>query len=284
MEHDRRPDAPAAREATRMPNNTPTRAHLIVGGFPPGSDAGHDHDHARLCLLQLLAEQNVPASAANDFGDLEKWLPVSRLLITYVAGPYPDAAQSRAIQNWLTAGGQWLGLHGTSGGRAERVEGNRQRRTVKTEHHAVLGCRFLTHPPIRTFRVDVTAHGLTKGLGASFTIEDEPYFVELQDPASTQILLTAEYGPSAVSPSIGTVYPSDTSLLSDGKTRVLGYTKPVGAGGVTYFALGHCHSPISRADRVPNPADTTPTTFRAPWETAAFTALLRNAISWGVAG
>ena len=75
------------------------RAHLIAGGFPPGSSAGHDHDYARLRLLGLLAEQDVPASVANDFADLEKWLPVSRLLITYVAGPYPtprSAAPSSA--------------------------------------------------------------------------------------------------------------------------------------------------------------------------------------------
>ena len=68
-----------------------TRAHLITGGFPPGSPAGHDHDYARLRLLGLLAEREIPASVANDFSDVEKWLPVSRLLITYVAGPYPDA-------------------------------------------------------------------------------------------------------------------------------------------------------------------------------------------------
>src|SRR2546426_3869686 len=133
------------------------RAHLIAGGFPPGSAAGHDHDYARLRLLGLLAEQDIAASVANDFADVEKWLPVSRLLITYVAGPYPDAAQCAAIQCWLEAGGHWLGLHGTSGGRAERVEGSRQRRTVKTQHHALLGSYFLTHPPICKIRVDVAA-------------------------------------------------------------------------------------------------------------------------------
>src|SRR6266403_4074543 len=130
-------------------------AHLIAGGFPPGSYAGHDHDYARLRLLGLLAERDIPASVANDFEDVEKWLPVSRLLITYVAGPYPDAAQTRAIERWVEAGGHWLALHGTSGGRAERVEGTRQRRTVKTEHHALLGSYFLTHPPIQKIRVDV---------------------------------------------------------------------------------------------------------------------------------
>ena len=262
---------------------TETRAHLIAGGFPPGSQAGHDHDYARLRLLGLLAERETPASVANDFSDVEKWLPVSRLLITYVAGPYPDAAQCRGIARWLEAGGRWLALHGTSGGRAERVEGVRQRRTVKTEHHALLGSYFLTHPPICKIRVDVNGDsGLTRGLGPSFVVEDEPYFIELQDPKSTRILLTADYGPGATSPTIGTLYPSDTSLQPDGKTRVLGYTRAVGQGGVTYFALGHCHNPAIRAGRAVDPTDTTPLTFRGSWEADAFLTLLRNAIAWGV--
>jgi hypothetical protein len=268
-----------------MSENTSNRAHLIAGGFPPGSAAGHDHDYARLRLLGLLAERDIPASVGNDFADIEKWLPVSRMLITYVAGPYPDGAQCRALRQWLEAGGQWLGLHGTSGGRAERVEGMRQRRTVKTEHHALLGSRFLTHPPICKIHVDVrdTDHPITRGLATSFDVEDEPYFIELQDPASTRILLTADYGPGAVSPSIGTLYPSDTSLQSDGRTRVLGYTRAIGAGGATYFALGHCHNPSIRAGRSADATDTTPATFHGAWDSDAFIALLRNTIAWGMA-
>jgi type 1 glutamine amidotransferase len=242
----------------------PQRAHLITGGFPPGAPAGHDHDYARLRLLTLLAEQNVQASVGNDFADVERWLPLSRLLITYVAGPYPDAAQSAAIQSWLQEGGHWLGLHGTSGGRAERVEGIRNRRTVKTEHHAVLGSFFLTHPPLCTFQVDVkTDHPITKGIGTSFEVEDEPYFIELQHPESSTILLTADYGANGAWPVVDTLYGKDTSLQADGKTRVLGYTRPVGAGAVTYFAFGHCaNAPI----------------YRGAWENPAFTQLLRNAI------
>src|SRR5947207_1457843 len=252
-----------------MADITLGRAHLIAGGFPPGSMSGHDHDYARLRLLGLLAERDIPASVANDFADVAKWLPLSQLLITYVAGPYPDAAQTSAIREWLAAGGHWLGLDGTSGGRAERVEGSRSRRTVKSEHHALLGSYFLTHPPICEFRVEVSTADapLTRGLGTSFVVEDEPYFVELQDPGSTQILLTADYGPSAVSPAIGTLYASDTSLHADGRTRVIGYTRAVGNGGVTYFALGHCHNPAIRAARGPDPADKTPPTFHGAWET-----------------
>jgi hypothetical protein len=130
--------------------------------------------------------------------------------------------------------------------------------------------------------VNDTGHELTRGLAGSFEVEDEPYFIELQDPASTRILLTAEYGPDAVSPSIGTLYPSDTSLLADGRTRVLGYVREVGAGGVVYVALGHCHNPAIRAARAGDPADTTPDTFHGAWDSDAFIALLRNAISWGV--
>ena len=266
-----------------MPQTSPSRAHLIAGGFPPGSSAGHDHDYARLRLLTLLAEQNVPASVANDFADIGKWLPTTRLLITYVAGPYPDADQCQTLQRWLQAGGQWLALHGTSGGRAERVDGSRQRRTVKTQHHALLGSFFLTHPPYQRFRVDVTDpdNPLARGLGPSFQVEDEPYFIELQDPAATRIILTAEYGPDATSPAIGTLYPSDTSLQPNGRTRVLGYTRQIGKGGVTYFALGHCHSPATRTARPGDPTDTLSPTVRGAWETDAFIALLRNAIAAG---
>jgi hypothetical protein len=267
-----------------MAATNPARAHVITGGFPPGSMSGHDHDYARLRLLALLAERNVPASVGNDFSDVAKWLPTCRLLITYVAGPYPDAAQTDAIRQWMEGGGRWLGLHGTSGGRAERVEGMRNRRTVTTEHHALLGSRFLTHPPICEFRVEVKDAGspLTPGLGASFVVEDEPYFIELQDPAASRILLTADYGAAGDWPVASALYGSDTSLQSDGKTRIVGYSRDVGDGAVAYFAMGHCHNPAIRADRPFDPADKTPPTFHGVWENDAFNTLLRNAIAWGM--
>ena len=265
-----------------MPESNTRRAHLIAGGFPPGSDAGHDHDYARLRLLQLLAERGVAASVANDFADVEKWLPVSRLMVTYVAGPYPDGGQCRVIEGWLAAGGHWLALHGTCGGRAERVEGMRHRRNIQSEHHALLGCRFLTHPPIARIRVDVREpeHPLTRGLAGSFEVEDEPYFIELQDPGASRILLTADYGAAGKWPVAEALYGRDTSLLPDGRTRVLGYARDVGEGGIAYVALGHCHNPAIRAARA-DPDDTAPPTFRGAWERQPFVRLLDNAIAWG---
>jgi hypothetical protein len=106
--------------------------------------------------------------------------------------------------------------------------------------------------------MSATDSPLTRGLGRFFVVEDEPYFIESQDPGSTRLLLTEDYGPSAVSPAIGTLYALDISLQPDGRTRMLGHTSEVGNGGVTYFALCHCHNPAVRAARTPDPTDTTP--------------------------
>ena len=117
-----------------------------------------------------------------------------------------------------------------------------------------------------------------------FEVWDEPYFIELQDAAATHILLTADYGSSGEWPVTKRLYGTDTSLQADGRTRVLGYTKSVGKGGVTYFALGHCHSPAVRADRSTDPTDTTPATFHGAWDSDDFVRLVRNAVVWGSGG
>ena len=143
---------------------------------------------------------------------------------------------------------------------------------------------FLTHPPACRFRVDVhdAEHPVTQGLVKSFEVEDEPYFIELQAPASAQILLTADYGAVGRWPVVEKLYGSDTSLLCDGKTRVLGYTRQVGDGAVTYLALGHCHNPYSRMGRTAGGGSEQPATFRGPWESSAFSTLLSNAIAWAM--
>jgi type 1 glutamine amidotransferase len=165
------------------------------------------------------------------------------------------------------------------------VEGLTQRRTVRTEHHALLGSMFLTHPPACRFRVDVrdAEHPVTRGLGKSFEVEDEPYFIELQAPAPAQILLTADYGAAGRWPVVEKLYGTDTSVQPDGRTRVLGYTRQVGGGNVTYLALGHCHNPYSRMGRASGTGSEQPATFRGPWESGAFSTLLSNAIAWATA-
>ena len=226
----------------------PIRTHLVVGGFPPGATAAHDMDYARLRLLERLAAMpRVQTTVSSDFTDIERWLGDCRCLVTYVAGPHLQGDQNDLVRAWLEAGGRWLGLHGTSGGRAGRIEGRpTARRMERLPHHETLGSFFLNHPPIRHFRVDAadTAHPILQGLPPSFEVDDELYFLELLDTDHSQILLTTEL-PEDPAPEFGFSFDEDTSLLADGKTRVLGYTRDVGRGAVTYIALGHCHSPTT---------------------------------------
>jgi hypothetical protein len=246
-------------------------------------------DYARLRLLQLLHEHpHVLTTVTNDFTDISKWLPESRLLITYVAGPYPNEEQNQVIRQWLEAGGRWLALHGTAGGKAVPVGEQRHiRKMVKGSHHATLGSFFLNHPPLRKFQVSVTdrEHVLTKDLPASFEVMDELYLIELQEPATCHILLTTELAKDPSPPGFGFVYDKDTSVLPDGKTRVLGYIREVGKGGVVYIALGHCHSLKNNiqpfVDPSVSPSGSTPTLFRGAWESEPFERLLRNGITWG---
>ena len=76
------------------------------------------------------------------------------------------------------------------------------------------------------------------------------------------------------------LYGTDTSVQPDGKTRVLGYTRGVGGGAVTYLALGHCHNPYARTGRTAGGGSEQTATFRGPWESGAFSTLLSNAIGW----
>lgn len=262
------------------------RAHLIAGGFPTGQTAGHDIDYARLRLLRRLEDRApVITTVAHDWDRLETWLKDASFLITYLAGPVPDETQHAVLKRWLEAGGRWLGLHGTSGGRAARIEGGPFRRMLKQSHHDTLGCFFLNHPPLRRFEVAVNRqHPLARGLPDSFATEDELYLVEPLGPVEP--LLTTQLTKDPSPRGFGFQYEADTSVQEDGRTRILGYTKEVGRGGVAYLSLGHCHDPASNiqpfVDESLGTGGKTPKTFRGSWDVDAFEKLLDNAFDWGL--
>jgi type 1 glutamine amidotransferase len=269
---------------------TTPRAHLITGGFPPGSAAGHDMDYARLRLLQeLRAKDPFAVTVANDFQDLERWLPGADLLITYVAGPYPTGVGNEALSKWLEGGGRWFALHGTSGGRAIKIErdGRTVKKMVKAEHHQTLGCFFLNHPPLCEFRVSVIGnHRITRDLPEHFTVRDELYLIELQDPDASHVLLRTELVEDPSPPGFGFVYDEDTSLQLDGITRVLGYARQIGRGEIVYVGLGHCNAarpeePIVAGTDMTSRRPASPA-FYGVWETEVFTLLVQNAIAWGI--
>ena len=263
------------------------RAHLIVGGFPPESSASHDMDFARRELLSRLGERSeLATTVSSDFSDLKKWLRGAQLLITYTAGPYPDDEQHGVLTEWLENGGRWLGFHGTSGGKAARVEGSFRRRMVKLPHHETLGSFFLNHPPIRRFEVTVadSSHPITAGLPERFEVSDELYLIEIMGECN--VLLTTELPEDPSPEHFGFLYDEDTSLQPDGKTRVLGYTKAVGDGEVAYIALGHCHSPATDGQRIVDasvsPDGISPGLFHGVWDEGVFKRLVDNAIRWGL--
>ena len=264
---------------------TPIRVHLVAGGFPPGQHAGHDMDYARVQILQALqSNEDVHVTVSNDFTDCDKWICDCQFLITYTAGPYADDDQTGVIQDWMNEGGRWLALHGSSGGKAVRVGDKGMRRWVKTSYHEALGSFFLTHPPIREFTINVddADHPLTRGLPASFQIQDEPYMIEVLHP-DTQVLLTST---DIKAPQyVAEIYGEDTTLLPDGKKRALGYVRQVGKGAVAYFASGHCHSPTTNVqvtvDNSIDPEHVVPLHFRGAWNNDAFRQILTNAIEWG---
>ncbi|MEM7254016.1 MAG: ThuA domain-containing protein [Pseudomonadota bacterium] len=265
------------------------RAHLIVGGFPVGSMAGHDMDYARLQLLQQLYDiDNVHCTVASDYADLDKWLDGTHFLLTYVAGPFPHGEQVDRLNQWLADGGRWFALHGTNGGKAVRVTENpRPKRMVKMAHHESLGSFFLNHPPIRKFEVNVTnaSHPLTQALPTSFNVVDELYLIEMLDD-DAQVLMTTDLATDPSPSGFGFVYDDDTSLQADGKTRVLGYSRRVGNGEVVYLALGHCHCPMSNSqpfvDESAYEGGITPPVHRDAWENPAFQRALKNACAWGL--
>ncbi len=260
------------------------RVHLIVGGYPNGALAGHDMDFARLSLLRFLSERHdVVTTVAPDFSDIGRQLSDADLLLTYVAGPYPNDEQNEALRDWLEAGGHWFALHGTSGGKAARVTNGRA--MVKTGHHETLGAFFLNHPPLRKFTVQVHGdHPLTRNLPTSFEVDDELYLLEMQ--GEHQVLLTTELDRDPSPPGFGFTYEKDTSAQANGTTRVLGFSRSLGKGAVAYVALGHCHSPLSNAQPFVDDSITssgvTPAHFHGAWENDAFRQLVLNAIEWGL--
>lgn len=261
--------------------------HLVVGGFPPGSTAGHDMHYARMELLQFVGEvDHVQPTISSNFADLETWLPTSQLLITYTSGPFPSDTALAHLNSWLERGGRWLALHGTSGGKAEPVNGDRRRRRmVKMSHHETLGAFFLNHPPIRKFEVNVHGdHPIVHNMPASFETTDELYFIKILDP-NAKILLSTEL-PDDPDPTFGFEVDLDTSLMEDGHNRALGIVCDRGSGAVAYIALGHTHSPATNGQPYVDVSVTsdraTPTTFRGSWETNGFSTLIRNGIQWGL--
>ena len=120
--------------------------------------------------------------------------------------------------------------------------------------------------------------------GSSLQQAGEKINQELRLLTGYPFQVTDGAGP-APAPASGGATSSEGAVIDAQMRAVLG--RPLGKGGVTYFALGHCHSPLSNVqpfvDASVEASGTTPKTFRGSWETPEFETLLKNALKWGVA-
>jgi type 1 glutamine amidotransferase len=111
----------------------------------------------------------------------------------------------------------FLGVHGASCSFANSAR-----------YLALLGGRFLRHPPMTTFRVEIEApaHPVVSGL-EPFEIYDELYVLELL--SDVHVLLSSE-NPE----------PSRPTAQGDAHRRLpLGWVRKQGQGKICYLALGH---------------------------------------------
>ncbi|MEQ8484199.1 MAG: ThuA domain-containing protein [Pseudomonadales bacterium] len=238
----------------------------------------HDTNFARLQLLQYLAEhEDVDTWVGNDYSDLGR-INESDLLITYTCDLVPTLAEQRALRKWVENGGRWYALHGTnaiiefvgeaieSGGVS--IPGRADTPDRAPELMALLGSRFIAHPPSADIDVKVVApeHPVVQGLD-DFTVFDEPYYCEFAD--GIEILLEARY----TTPASAYV----RSNWDEDIPRPQLYEHRVGQGSVLYLMLGHCRGPNDMRPIMEHaPID------RAGWQQPMFRELISRGIEWGL--
>ena len=240
---------------------------LVVGG------RWHDIDFARLELLDLLAAHDaVRCTVHADFSETEV-LAAADAVIAYTCDVRPTAEEAQSLTDAVRTGTRLLALHATNSAiDAPDPGGPRIFRTpdAMPQFTALLGNRFLAHPRIGPFRIEVAqpAHPLVAGIG-DFTTVDEIYVSWLRD--DLDVLLDVEYTGEC---------PGFETDRGSGRHPVL-FTRPEGDGVVTYFTLGHCRG---RFDLQDMGIEDLGVIDRVAWESPEYREVLRRCVAWAVHG
>jgi len=238
----------------------PIQGLLVAGG------KWHDIDFARAEILKVLCEfPRIRTRVAGDFRELEA-LADADFLVTYTCDLRPSKAEEQALATFVRDGGRWFALHGTNSVMEFLADGVSVPRT-QTLLMETLGSRFIAHPPIAPYTVEVVApdHPLVRGI-EPFEVEDELYLCEYH--GVLEPLLQTHYTGKAPG-FIEDDWPDDDP-------RLVMYRHPVGSGEVLYLTLGHCRG---RYDMRPL-MDEYPRVERGAWEVPAFYELLRRGLAW----
>jgi uncharacterized protein len=190
------------------------RALIILGGI------WHDFGGFTTYVTPLLQEAGFEVQSTYDMDEL---LVLSQrgydLVVSDTGfGQYRDGrpnegaafmteAQAQAWTDWVRTGGRVLGAHSAT------VCGTQ----VNTIQKALLGARFIEHPPQFNFMVYpvLPAHPITEGVEA-FSVKDEFYMQEFE--AGLDVHMVA---------------------IDRGKAYPMVWTRREGNGRVAYIAMGH---------------------------------------------
>ena len=228
----------------------------------------HDIDFARLEILKLLAEHpQIRTTVGCDYAATDR-IAACRFLVSYTCDLMPTPQETAAIRTWLEGGGKWLALHGTNSILVFTESGAVDTPNDRGDVMEILGTQFKAHPPIGSFKVEVVNrdHELTRGID-DFEVIDELYLSNTTAPIDTlmQTRFTGEATGFIADKWEETVVP----IL---------YTRQIGAGTVSYNALGHCRGHYD----LPGMVDFYPNPEKCAWNYGVYYELLRRGIAWAM--
>ena len=246
-------------------------AVLVVGG------KWHDFDFARLELLKLLAvDERIRTQVSSDYENVGL-LSDADVLITYTCDVRPSVAAQTAIKDWVSRGGRLFALHATN----SAIDGpdtfgpDFETPDAMPVFSEVLGSRFLSHPAIEPYPVNVSpgaeSDPLVVGL-ETFHANDELYLCEMT--SVVEPLLETRW--------TGTTQGFATADWPTDEPRYVMYRRPLGSGCVLYFTLGHCRSHWDMK-HAPFHGMKWPTIDRGSWELDEFHEILRRGLAWATA-
>ena len=244
--------------------STRVDATLVTGG------KYHDFDFARLELLRLLAEhEEIRVRVQPDYEDTDA-ITSGSMLVSYTCDVRPSTAAQQAICSWVRSGARWLALHGTNAALDLDAPTGVDAPNVFPLWTEMLGSRFVAHPPIQPYTVEVSApeHWLVRGL-SSFETDDELYLSEYADRAALEPLLHTVWKGEArgfVQTDWGTADPHHLVM----------YLRELGHGSILYNTLGHCRGHFDMTPRLAY----YPRVERGSWTIPTYYELLRRSLRW----
>lgn len=236
--------------------------YLVCGG------KYHDIDFARVELLKLLnADDRFRVRVGEDYRDSDA-INAADLLITYTCDVVPTADELAGLRTFLESGKRWFALHGTNSVIRFLKNGKVDTPDTAPDFMEMLGTQFVAHPPIGTFRVDVSDpdHALTQGI-EPFEIEDELYLS--RDTGDYHLLLETRFEGEA------TGFIKDKWV--DDRPQPVFYIRRYGKGEVLYLTLGHCRG---KYDLQSIGVEEYAPIERCSWQYPIFYELLNRGIGW----